>query len=121
MHAEPGDSGTWLLDASTADMYGHLTSRSETLPLAYASPSPRVFDEIARKMNTSVDTIMFPRVIQPKESAGRPPVIPVLSAQQEDRVQAQLRERRKRAGGRVRRQKRRFRARTEPVSVATPT
>jgi hypothetical protein len=45
----PGDCGSWVVDATTGEIYGHIVAGDPTSSLAYIIPAYKVFDDIKRR------------------------------------------------------------------------
>lgn len=49
---QPGDSGAWVLDAVTGDIYGHIVATDPVTGLAFIIPAYKIFNEIKRRYDT---------------------------------------------------------------------
>ena len=55
---EPGDSGSWIVDADSGDIYGILVACSTIMEEGYVLPAKEVFDSIRR--NTNKNSLVLP-------------------------------------------------------------
>ena len=50
MYTVKGDSGSWVIDAVTGDLYGHIVAGVPETGLAYIVPAVKTFEDIEKCM-----------------------------------------------------------------------
>lgn len=49
----PGDCGSWVIDATTGGIYGHIVGGDPMLDLAFIIPAYKIFDDLQRRFGTT--------------------------------------------------------------------
>jgi len=56
----PGDCGSWLTDASSGELYGHIVAGSPTEGVAYIIPACQVLDEVLKRTGREIELLRAP-------------------------------------------------------------
>ena len=49
-----GDCGSWILDAETGDLYGHIVAGCEQTGTAYIMPAHNVFEDARKRLGSDI-------------------------------------------------------------------